>query len=395
MTRTEKKGFTLIEMLVVVTILGILITLAVPNFVKARDKAFEAQVKVGGNDIRLAVEAFATDENGFYPGYIWGGSRRSWCVDITTGDMSNACAGRSKTSLKSLPPNQRRQVLDPLIRHGYLVTYPANPFIKHNGSLCVGTRYDPRFNCIPPPNYNPSGSNPPGIAEVSTMGNVLPDPNFANSGFGDVSRLGYNNRRRLYFVGDANAETMDWIPGEFFYRSWRSRRNAPWCNEGIIPYVPPPRGQEAPNPPDCESQARAEFYVLGVYGSVRSQGQDVLCDPSPPDNPNQSTCSVNNGNQVIRWGDTWYGHPTYPVGLPNVVLRDNVDPDADGNVNSDDCNMDGSGGGFYDCDLNEGPQGGKGRPFAQKVQLTRPEFGVPDARMDGIIFSGVFQSHER
>lgn len=395
MAQAIRKGFTLIEMLVVITILGILITLAVPNFVKARDKAFEAQVKAGGNDIRLAVERFSNDENGMYPGYIWGGSRRSWCVDITTGEMSNICAERVKTSLKSLPANQRRQILDPLIRYNYLSAYPGNPFVKFSNSVCAAIGYDPRFNCIPPPNYDPSGANPPGKEDVSTMGNLLPDPNFANSGFADVSRLGYGNRRRFYFVGDANADTLDWIPGEFFYRSWRSRRQAPWCNTtapgvgGNGQPAPPPAGQETPNPPDCETEARAEFYVLGVYGSPRTMGNDLLCDPSPPENPNQSTCRVGN----VRWRDTWYGHPVFPVGLPNVALRDNMDPDADGNINSDDCNGNGRTGDFGDCDLNEGPQGGRGLDFAQKIKLTRPEFGVPDNRADGVLI--VFQSHER
>ncbi|MHA2621745.1 MAG: type II secretion system protein [bacterium JZ-2024 1] len=385
----SRKGFTLIEMLVVITILGILITLAVPNFMKARDKAFEAQVKAGANDIRLAVEQFSSDENGYYPGYIWGGSVRSWCVDITIGDMGNACSERSKTSVKSLPPNQRRQVLDPLIRHGYLARYPRNPFIKSNSSLCVATRYDPRFNCIPPPNYNPAGSNPPGKEDVSTMANVLPDPNFANSGFADVSRLGYNNRFRAYFVGDASPDTLDWIPGEFFYRSWRSRQPLPWCHPAPPVYPPPPAGQENLNQPDCESEARAEFYVLGVYGSPRTAGQDLLCDPLPNGNPNQSTCMVGS----VRWTDSWYGHPTYPSGLPNVALRDNLDPDADGNINSDDCNGDGQVGGFADCDLNEGLQGGRGPSFGEKVKMVRPEFGVPDNRLDGLLI--VFSSHER
>ena len=73
-----KKGFTLIELLVVITILGILVALALPNFVKAKDKAKEVEVK---NNIRIitgALHRFAADYDGYYPGYIWGGTPNAW-----------------------------------------------------------------------------------------------------------------------------------------------------------------------------------------------------------------------------------------------------------------------------------------------------------------------------
>jgi len=40
MTRTNEKGFTLIELMIVIAIIGILAAIAIPNFIAYRDKAF-------------------------------------------------------------------------------------------------------------------------------------------------------------------------------------------------------------------------------------------------------------------------------------------------------------------------------------------------------------------
>ncbi len=40
MTRTNEKGFTLIELMIVIAIIGILAAIAIPNFIAYRNKAF-------------------------------------------------------------------------------------------------------------------------------------------------------------------------------------------------------------------------------------------------------------------------------------------------------------------------------------------------------------------
>jgi type IV pilus assembly protein PilA len=64
----KKKGFTLIELMVVVVIIGILAAIAIPNFMRMQQRAKEGSVKNNMHTLQLAVEDFATLNNGAYAG---------------------------------------------------------------------------------------------------------------------------------------------------------------------------------------------------------------------------------------------------------------------------------------------------------------------------------------
>jgi type IV pilus assembly protein PilA len=64
----REAGFTLIELLVVMLILGILAAIALPAFFNQRDKAGDAKAKEYAHSAQVAMETYATENEGSYVG---------------------------------------------------------------------------------------------------------------------------------------------------------------------------------------------------------------------------------------------------------------------------------------------------------------------------------------
>jgi type II secretory pathway pseudopilin PulG len=107
---------------VVIVIIGILAAMALPNFVKAREKAKEAETKSNIHSIQVALERYGVESGGVYPLMLYGGDNTD---SFTTGATANYfdSGGNEIEGVSEYDGD-----VDVLLEFGYLSQYPRNPF---------------------------------------------------------------------------------------------------------------------------------------------------------------------------------------------------------------------------------------------------------------------------
>ncbi len=296
------RGFTLIELLVVMVILGILVSIALPNYIRARDKAKETQIKANIHIIQMALERYAVENAGLYPQVVTGGDQEFNIASADGGPYasSSGCnpgtnAGESAFldydgswlnppdfvdcntnrpyclpelgTLKQRVPEYRgpnspsKEVcMDMLLMFGYLSEYPKNPFIPPNinSVWAAGSPYVQLYS--------------PGYAVGGRYGNLMFDLGWGKgeSVWTDLWANDMSGYRQQY-----GPPSMD-VPGQFFY-------HPVFCDgETVDAHL------EALNNTGSLPAARILShavcgYVLVGFGSIKTLGYDYMhrscCEP--------------------------------------------------------------------------------------------------------------------
>jgi prepilin-type N-terminal cleavage/methylation domain-containing protein len=260
--QTNRKGFTLIELLVVIVIIGILAAIALPNYIKVKEKAKEAEVKANLHNVQLTVERFAVDSEGAYPNYLIGGEPK-YATNVNTGASSNAF-----TNIVKCDPIEH--VSDPLLRRNYIDAYPRNPFTRNGiavhqlqANLPTATNGDDPLRNANPDSVDLGTRFGP---YCTSMGSVLCDPRFVRWIYTDLNT---GNQEEEYTWANIEYQFWDmWIgnkplpylPGQFFYK-------------GAGPIVAI-GGNDAASDPILPTEI--DQYMMGGYGGIRTKGKDVL-----------------------------------------------------------------------------------------------------------------------
>jgi len=98
--RASERGFTLIELIIVMAIIGILVVIAIPNYTRAVQRAKEAVLKEDLHTMRTAIDSYTVDKEKAPQGLddlVQAGYLKAVPIDPMTGHSDTWITGQSDT----------------------------------------------------------------------------------------------------------------------------------------------------------------------------------------------------------------------------------------------------------------------------------------------------------
>jgi len=93
MHKLQQFGFTLVELLIVVVILGILAAVAIPQFADSTEEARASNLQTNLAVVRNSIEFYRTNHRGKYPGYPVGGGTPTEALTVAQLTLASKADG--------------------------------------------------------------------------------------------------------------------------------------------------------------------------------------------------------------------------------------------------------------------------------------------------------------